>query len=233
MGQLVTAISHELSKPLSGINILAQASLSNIEKNSPLSDDLKKIIEETAKMIKVLENARLFALESELRKSSIDINDPIKDTLMLVGQELKLHNINVYTSLSGGLPKIYADHNQLQHIFLNIIANARDAIDSKKDSQGGSLTIETKNGSKKNTVEVTFKDNGCGIPSGNLKKVFIPFFTTKSSSGAIGLGLCTAYRIIENHHGNIEVESDENMGTTIKITVPAAIEDDSGTWPQN
>jgi len=219
-GQLVAGVSHELNQPLTGIKGFAQALLMDLEENSPARADLKKIVEQADRMDATIKSLRLFARKSEFKTEELDINKPIQDALMLLSQQLKVDNIRLSTSFGENLPKIQGDSNQLQQVFLNLITNARDAIDSLKHPDGGELLIKTALSEDSKYVEITFEDTGCGIHPEDLENIFNPFFTTKSSLGGIGLGLSITYGIIEEHRGKIEVKSQEGKGTTFKIILP-------------
>ena len=220
MGQLASGISHELNQPLTGIKGFAQAALMDLDENSPLRGDLDKIVEQVDRMDKIIKNIRFFARKSEFKLETIDINKPIKDSLMLLAQQLKVHNIQLNVSLGKNLPKIKGDINQLEQVFLNLISNARDAVDGLGRPKGGKITIETALSKDKKNIEVIFKDTGCGIPKKDLENVFNPFFTTKSPGGGMGLGLSIVYRIIEAHQGKIEVSSLKGKWTKFRIILP-------------
>jgi len=222
IGQLAAGISHELNQPLTGIKGFAQAVLMELNEESPLEKDLRKIIEQADKMDRIIKNIRLFARKSEFKMQQLDINQPLKDSLMLLNEQLRVHNIQLDTSLCKNLPKIRGDHNQLEQAFINLITNARDAIDSLKSSRGGKLIIKTSLNKDKKNIEIIFKDTGCGISKEKLEHIFNPFYTTKSPNGGIGLGLSILYRIIEDHKGRIDVKSRLGKGTTFKITLPVS-----------
>lgn len=222
MGQLAAGISHELNQPLTGIKGFAQAALLDLDGNNLLREDLEKIIEQADRMDKIIRNIRFFARKSEFILKDLDINQPIEGALMLLSEQLKVHNIQVDKSLANSLPRIYADPNQLQQVFLNLIANARDAIDSLKRPESGKITIKSLLSEDKKHIEVILEDNGGGISKKDLGHIFDPFFTTKSPDGGMGLGLSIVYRIIENHKGVIEVESEKGKGSKFKIRLPAA-----------
>ena len=105
-------------------------------------------------------------------------------------------------------------------MFLNLITNARDAIDAMHCPEGGELIITTACSKDTRKIKVEFQDTGGGIPTEHIDQVFNPFYTTKSPDGGMGLGLSIAYRIIENHKGQIEVESSVNKGTKFCIKLP-------------
>ncbi len=222
MGQLAAGISHELNQPLTGIKGFAQAMFADLPKTSPFREDLKKILAQTERMNKIIKNIRLFARKSDFTMRGIDINRPLKDSISLLQQQLKIHNIQVKKTLEQHPLKVEGDSNQLQQVFLNLITNARDAIHSLDCLDRRELTVRSSLSKDRNNAEIVFHDTGCGIPSNDLPNIFNPFFTTKSPSGGIGLGLSIVYRIIEDHDGKIAVESRKNKGTTFKITIPLA-----------
>jgi C4-dicarboxylate-specific signal transduction histidine kinase len=220
MGQLASGISHELNQPLTGIKGFAQAMFMEADESNPFRSDLNKIIEQADRMDKIIKNVRFFARKSEFKMEPLDINIPIEDSFVLLSEQLRVHNIHVEKLLAKNLPKIKADSNQLQQVFLNLITNSRDAIDSLKSAEGGKLIIKTSLSEDKKNIIIIFKDTGCGISKEDLTNIFNPFFTTKSPGGGIGLGLCIAYRIIDNHAGRIEAENTESKGAAFKITLP-------------
>ena len=220
MGQLSAGISHELNQPLTGIKGFAQAALLDLENDNPLREDLRRIVEQADRMDKIIKNIHFFARKSEFKMEEIDINQPIEDSLIFLSEQLRVHNIRLNKLLAEDLPRVKADTNQLQQVFLNLLTNARDAIDDLKDPNGGEITIKTCLSEDKKNIEVIFQDTGCGISEENLESIFNPFFTTKSPERGIGLGLSIAYRIIESHKGKIEVISEVGKGALCKIALP-------------
>jgi len=222
MGQLAAGISHELNQPLTGIKGFAQAVLMDLEKESPFRNDLNKIVGQVDRMDAIIKNVRFFARKSDFKIVELDINHVVSDSLMLLSQQLKVHNIRVIQELGSDIPKMQGDPNQLQQAFINIINNARDAILSlnRPEPEGGEIRIQTSLSQDKEHVEINFQDTGCGIPEGNLQYIFSPFFTTKSPDNGMGLGLSVTYRIIENHRGKIEFQSKAGEGTIFRIVLP-------------
>jgi two-component system NtrC family sensor kinase len=134
-------------------------------------------------------------------------------TLVLIGQQSILHNINFLRDYQPDLPLIPVDENQIEQVFINMLLNAGQSMPS-----GGSIRIETYTENEEfNCVKIT--DTGTGITEENLGKIFDPFFTTKNDKGT-GLGLSISYGIIERHGGKIEVQSKVNEGTTFTIKLP-------------
>ncbi len=224
MGQLAAGISHELNQPLTGIKGFAQAIYMDLEGDNPLRKDVSKIIEQADRIDNIIKNIRFFARKADFQMKEIDINEPLEAALMLLNEQMRVHNIRVRKFLDPGLPRIQGDANQLQQAFLNMISNARDAIDSLDKPEGGEVTVRSALGEDKTSLEVTFQDSGCGIPQENLADLFNPFFTTKGPDKGMGLGLAICYRIIDNHKGRIEVESEVEKGSTFRIILPVNVE---------
>jgi PAS domain S-box-containing protein len=220
MGQLAAGISHELNQPLTGIKGFTQAVLADLEKESPFRSDLNKIVEQADRIDAIIKNVRFFARKSDFNMVETDINQVILESLMLLNQQLKVHNIRVIQELGLGIPKMQGDPNQLQQAFINIINNARDAILSLNRPEGGEIRIRTALAQDKKHIQIIFQDTGGGIPEENLENMFTPFFTTKSPDKGMGLGLSITYRIIENHQGKIDFKTKVGEGTTFRIVLP-------------
>jgi len=220
MGQLAAGISHELNQPLTGIKGFTQAVLADLEKESPFRSDLNKIVEQADRIDTIIKNVRFFARKSDFNMVETDINQVISESLMLLSQQLKVHNIRVIMELGSGIPKMQGDPNQLQQAFINIINNARDAILSLNRPEGGEIRIRTALAQDKKHIQIIFQDTGGGIPEENLENMFTPFFTTKSPDKGMGLGLSITYRIIENHQGKIDFKTKVDEGTTFWIVLP-------------
>ena len=155
----------------------------------------------------------------------------------MIGQQLRLRNIETVKRLSSHLPPVKGDANKLEQVLLNLITNARDAIEAKiatgqstnkteasayLQPTAGKLEIITRcTDSRGDRVEILIKDTGCGIPSDMVDKIFDPFFTTKEVGKGTGLGLSISYGIIKEHHADIEVMETGPRGTTFGIRIPA------------
>jgi signal transduction histidine kinase/HAMP domain-containing protein len=220
MGQLAAGVSHELNQPLTGIRGYLQTMMLDLEKNSPFLADFNKVIEQTQRMDDIIRNIRLFARKSVFLLNEIDIHKPIEDALALMSEQLKIQNIKVDLEFEPNLDKIIADHNQIQQVFINLLTNARDAIQTMGNPDGGRVIIKSQRNVDGKSVNIVVEDNGCGIPPENVESIFNPFFTTKSPDGGIGLGLSIVYRIIESHGGSIRVVSFPGQGTSFIINLP-------------
>jgi two-component system NtrC family sensor kinase len=199
-----------LTKPINEI-----ALLNNEKKVSSLLLDSNNLIAESIdgllRIKKIVANIKIFSAEENTELNAVNINDCINSALEIVGHELK-YAFEVVKDLSE-LPIIVGSQNQLMLVFVNLILNAIQAC-----SGGGKIIITTK--SSKSNILVTISDNGCGIAPENISKIFTPFFTTKPAGAESGLGLASAYAIIQSHKGKITVESTLGSGSKFTIELP-------------
>jgi signal transduction histidine kinase len=142
----------------------------------------------------------------------------------LLENQTLFHNIEIEKDLSSSLPEVYGDIQQLNHIFMNIILNAADAMEGK-----GKLTIKSYKSLQSDSIIIEITDTGPGIPHNVLPHIFEPFFTTKEEGKGTGLGLSLVYSMVDNHKGRIYAKSLSGKGTTFFIELPAAQSDMKGT----
>ena len=178
-------------------------------------------------MMNIINHLRTFSRQSKSEYYSLDVNQVIEESFLMVGEQLRLRNIEIKKTLDPALPKIKGDTNQLEQVFLNLITNARDAITEKNEDQkpenGNSDTIEIitqTSQSDPNLIEVLFKDSGHGIGESARNSIFDPFFTTKEVGKGTGLGLSISYGIISDHNGQIEIAETGPQGTTFQVKLP-------------
>jgi PAS domain S-box-containing protein len=216
IGTLAAGVAHELNQPLMVIRGYTQILLSNYQNDPELKDSLKRIEGQTTRMMKIIQHLRDFSRGSTGMKEPLSINQIIENAFTLLNQQLKAHNIEVIKELAQDLPQIKADANQLEQVIINLIVNARDALDQKG---GGEIKVVSRFKSP-DKVEILFSDTGIGMPPHIKNRIFEPFFTTKEAGKGTGLGLSISYRIIKDHGGDISVTSTEGKGTTFILTFP-------------
>jgi len=236
LGEMATGIAHEINQPLGGISLITQGLILAKNRNKltdeMLSEKLNSIIDQVERINKIISHLRTFARQSDNTKEEIDVKKPLLDVFKLIGEQLIKRNITVELDLEDNLPAILADHNKLEQIFLNLIGNARDAIDELeelgKNTKDNTLDwIETLD--KKIIIKIyTFKknilieisDSGIGIDNSILNKIFDPFFTTKEVGKGTGIGLSITYGIVNEFGGTIDVDSKKMHGSKFTIKFP-------------
>jgi signal transduction histidine kinase len=152
-----------------------------------------------------------------------DINEVISRTLFLLENQSLFQNIEIEKKFGNSLPPVQADIQQLNHLFMNIILNAAQAMNGK-----GKLRIETGKVSGKEQIGIEISDTGPGIPEEVIPHIFEPFYTTKEEGKGTGLGLSLAYGIVENHGGRITVRNKSGGGAAFNTVLPIATEENEG-----
>ncbi|HUU80217.1 MAG TPA: ATP-binding protein, partial [Acidobacteriota bacterium] len=223
LGELVAGVAHELNNPLMASQTVLYVILKNIHKDCPDRERLELIRKCNNRIQKIVEHLREFSRQTGPEFQELDINEPIKNALMITEQQLLNHNISVVRRLSEGLPKVLGDSNQLEEVFLNLIGNARDAMDEVTGPKELTVCSDLGENAGFSSVAVSIKDTGVGIPMENLDKVFEPFFSTKPVGRGTGLGLSICFGIIEAHGGRIEVESQPGEGTKVSVLLPIIV----------
>jgi len=213
MGRLTSQIAHELNNPLYGIMNTLELLKTEVPPQNKRRKILDMALSETVRLAELLRKMLSFSKPDEEERQIVDVNTVLDEILLLVRKQLLENSIRVSAFFADDLGKVYASRNQLRQIFLNMIANARDAM-----PDGGTLTFKTLSKGDKILIEIS--DTGIGIREGHLDKIFDAFFTTKDSVKDAGLGLSVCYGFIKEHGGDITVSSKVESGTTFYITLP-------------
>jgi two-component system NtrC family sensor kinase len=213
MGRLTSQIAHELNNPLYGIMNTLELLKTEVSPQSKRRKVLEMALSETVRISDMLRKMLSFSKPDQQEKQAVDLNMALDEILLLHEKQLQENDIKIKTSFTDGLPKINASKDQLRQVFLNLVANARDAM-----PDGGTLSVTT--AADDENVRIEIADNGSGIEEEHLKKIFDSFFTTKDSVKGVGLGLSVCYGFIKDHGGDIDVKSKVDSGTTFTITLP-------------
>jgi C4-dicarboxylate-specific signal transduction histidine kinase len=226
LGELTAGVAHELNQPLNGIKIISQSILRDMEKDrfeeDKLGEELTEIVNQVNKMAEIIDHMRIFTRKSEgMPEETIDLNTLIEGPFKLLNQQLKDHNIEVVTELAPTLPRVMGNPIRLEQVFMNLITNARIAVDSY-GKENKRIEIRTYKVDNRKEVAAEVKDNGGGIPEDLRDKIFQPFFTTTDPGKGTGLGLSVSGKIVEEHRGRIELDSEEGKGSTFRVILPIA-----------
>lgn len=238
LGEMATGIAHEINQPLGAISLIVQGLQKAKEvgrlNDDLLSDKLKSINQQVDRINKIIQHLRVFGRNAGSTEDKININKPMTDVFDLIGRQLEHHCISVEFHLDTGL-YVLADANRLEQVFLNIINNARDALDEQEKTvdqfrqmsnppdwvKHWEKKIIIRSYRKANRVIVDIEDNAGGIPNHILDKIFEPFFTTKEVGKGTGLGLYISYGIIHDLGGEIRVNTTPGVGSIFSVILPA------------
>jgi two-component system, NtrC family, sensor kinase len=215
IGEFVAGVAHELNNPLASVIGFAQL-LQRGHFDSNQQHYVDRVVRESQRCQKIVQNLLSFARQTQPEHKLVDINQLVAASIEILDYQLRTSNIKATAELDDHLPKVMGDAHQLQQVFVNIINNARQAIEAHQNH--GCIQVATK--SHDGRVEVMFTDDGPGIEPANLVKIFTPFFTTKEVGKGTGLGLSLCYGIISEHGGEIRVSSTIGKGATFVVELP-------------
>jgi len=167
----------------------------------------------------IIDHIRTFGRKDDLNFVDLDPHKPIRDAFQLLGEQLKKHSIEYTLELDNAGCIIRGDANRLEQVFINLIINARDALDSCEECNQKRMRVSSYHDANSGTFVIHFEDNGPGILENIINKIFEPFFTTKEIGKGTGLGLSISYSIIKSHDGTIVVSPSKAV-TRFIITLP-------------
>jgi PAS domain S-box-containing protein len=230
LGEMSAGVAHELNQPLNAIRIGSDLLKKTVDRGNSLDPEVtSKVSSEIAAQVErasnIINHLREFGRKSDLDElGKVNINKPIRDVFTVLGQQLKLRQITVNLDLDENISPILGVRNRLEQVFINLVMNARDSIEEKREmvygeEEEGVLNIRSYQ--EDNKVVAVVRDNGNGMPESVKEKIFEPFFTTKEVTKGTGLGLSISYGIIKDYEGTIEVESMAGSGTIFTIRFPA------------
>jgi two-component system NtrC family sensor kinase len=205
LGRMAAGVAHELNSPLTGIVTFAHLMLKRLpQERKDDIEDLNVIIDQAERCSRIVKGLLGFSRRTASEKAEINVNTLIENSLSMVKNQAKFHNITFDVALDKTIPEVKVDPSQIQQVFLNLLLNASDAMEEKGRITIASRLVETDNGK---FIELEFTDTGTGIPEEIMGRIFEPFFTTKPTGKGTGLGLSVSYGIIKKHGGQIFGES--------------------------
>ncbi|MEI7987943.1 MAG: PAS domain-containing protein [Chloroflexota bacterium] len=221
LGTLAAGMAHEMNSPLQVVTGSADSLLNDLTKQGQIeATKLRRYLENISRnswrIAELVRALNLYARPTDSLTKANDLNNIIHDTLLLIEHQLKTwSNIEVQMNLEDALPAIFCNRNEITQVLINLLTNARDAM-----QDGGLIQIRSAFDSQKNEVVLEVQDSGMGIPSEILDKIFDPFFTTKPVGMGTGLGLAIVSGIIKSYGGHIEIKSMPRQGTTMSLIFP-------------
>jgi Amt family ammonium transporter len=219
LGKLSAGIAHEIRNPLTSIKILIHSLVDEMATPASREKDLAVIETEIEQVNKIIKQFLDFARPRPPSLEPIDVRKVLEETLALIVYEMEAQEVSLEREYAPGLPPVPMDREQMKQVFLNLLLNAIQAME-----QGGKLKVATAlkhpvpGTNRGSFAKISFQDTGKGIPEDVKGKVFEPFYSTKE--GGIGLGLSIAQRIVEEHGGEIGLESSPGKGTVFYLTIP-------------
>jgi histidine kinase len=228
LGEMATGIAHELNQPLSVIKTASSFFIKKLDRQQSIEEStlgtmLRKIDGNVDRATRIIDHMRQFARKSDLKLERVQLNEIIRRAFDIFSQQLKLRSIEVDWEVDPDLPKIDADPGRLEQVFINLLINARDAIEERWG------TAETGPGQKRiilatrvteRAVVCEICDTGMGIPANMTEKIFEPFFTTKQAGKGTGLGLSISYGIVKDCRGSIRVKPHASGGACFLLEFP-------------
>lgn len=220
IGVLSAGIAHELNNPLTGVLTFTSLMRKKVKDGTEDAEDLDLVIRETKRCAAIIRRLLDFAREKVPVNGFFNLNQVVEDTVRFVERPASLHQIEISTHLDAALPQVWGDADLIKQVMMNLLVNAQQAVDKE-----GRISVETRlitpsDTHEQQTVEISVRDNGCGIPQANLQRIFDPFFTSKEVGKGTGLGLSVSYGIVKAHGGKISVESTVGEGTVFHVQLP-------------
>lgn len=233
LGEMATGVAHELNQPLSVIKTASSFFMNKIKKKEPIREDIlltmaEEINSHVDRASKIINHMREFGRKPEMVLEPVDVNYVLRRAFEIFSQQLKLREIKVIWELEEPLPLIQGDSGRLEQVFINLLLNARDAIEdrwenhdrTKADKRIALRSRVESSGRDRQRVVVEVADTGHGIPKAIAERIFEPFFTTKKVGKGTGLGLSISYGIVGDCGGEIRVEERPGWGAVFVLDFP-------------
>ncbi|HEY3295800.1 MAG TPA: response regulator [bacterium] len=235
LGEIAAGITHEMKQPLNVISITADL-IKLLHKNRTLTDDLllsnlEKIRRTVDRMATTMNHLRGFTHIDSANFKPFRIQEAVDGALSIIGQQIRLDDIDISLEMPDQLPKIQGELHQIEQVLVNLMQNARDAIVGKMQAMEATGTMDgapkrlaVRGGARNNgrEVYVEVEDTGSGVDAAIRERIFEPFFTTKEADRGTGLGLSISMNIVQSHGGAVELESTPGQGSTFRVIFPAA-----------
>ena len=224
LGEMAAGVAHEINNPINGIINYARILCNSCDEGRRGHEIPNRILKEGRRIADIVRALLLFARGGMREKTPVRLRDILSDALGLMGSEMRGEGIQIPVDLPPDLPEMIADPREIQQVFMNILSNARYALNQRYPGphEEKRLRIQAERVIIDDSpyVRIAFHDRGVGIPAGIIEKIMEPFFSTKPRGKGTGLGLSISDGIIRDHGGTLTIESVEGEGTTVEITLP-------------
>ena len=219
LGQTMSGVAHELNNPLATILACAER-LAGRRLDEHTRRDLDAIHNAAERAARIVRNLQTFARKRHTTRTTVDLNQILRETLIIRAHEQRAAHVVILEALAAGLPPVFADPHQIQQVLLNLLINAEQAM---LDAHGrGLLILRSWHDPDRDAVVLEVSDDGPGVPEEMQPRIFDPFFTTKAVGQGTGLGLTVAYAIAQEHGGRLTVRSPTGRGASFCLELPVS-----------
>lgn len=223
LGEIAAGVAHEINQPLTYISSFLQNTKDDLEENikidkNKLEKRSKVAYGEVKRINSIIQHLRTFGRQVDIDMLPVSIETVLENTLLLMGERIRLRNINLKKNIDHDIPMVLGNANRLEEVFINLFQNATDAFD--ENTKNGEIGFTVSLSDDNETVIIEVSDNGMGMGKETQEMIFEPFFTTKEVGKGTGLGLSIVYGTIHEHKGTIVCKSELNKGTAFEIRLP-------------
>ena len=226
LGEVSTGVAHEINQPLTYISTYLQLISKNINSENMDRDKmLDKLIiakQQVKRIDQIIKHMRIFGRNDDIEFQKVSIAVILENTLLLIGERIRLNSINLILNIENDLPDIFANVTQMEQVFINLFQNSIDALKDKENNACIRVVIYYLQ--KNNKIVIELSDNGVGISNEEAERIFEPFYTTKPVGKGTGLGLSIVYGIINDHSGSINYNASNSGETCFVIQLPALLQ---------
>jgi PAS domain S-box-containing protein len=229
IGTLASGVAHEINNPIAGIMNYAQLIADKVEPKSQAAEYAGEIVHETERVATIVRNLLQFARQEKQGHSPARIQDIVEQTFSLFRALLRSDQITLTVDVPDGIPSLKCRSQQIQQVLMNLLTNARDALNAKYPGYHAAKTLAVRvapfEQAGRRWLRLTVADQGPGIPPEIQARIFDPFFTTKPRDKGTGLGLSISHGIVQDHHGVLHFETEPSIGTRFHLDLPVEMEE--------
>jgi hypothetical protein len=230
LGEMSGGMAHEIRNPLNSIALYSQIMMDELDGSDKKLDYLNRIMSDVDRINAIVTNLNRFSRRIKREKKPIHLQGPLDSTLRTLSAKLMTQGIRIKVDVEADLPEVLASFEEMEEVFSHLIINSMNAMPKGgeirirmnpiKAQSKADILMGDKESQSRDYIEVSFSDTGTGIEKEALGKIFIPFYTTKTDWEGTGLGLSVVDRVINDHEGVIDVESEVGRGTTFRLRLP-------------